>query len=101
MTHNEVKVLPDGTRVYADAHRYKPKPDEERTYARRKPDDPRAVRWRSGWLLPLELLPDEQRVMPATRLDSETLSHRAWCQCEVCVRPSAIALWRRERKLRA
>jgi hypothetical protein len=55
MTHHPIKVLPDGTRVYANYHRYTPVPD------------PRAVRFHGVWLLPLELLPEDERVLPATR----------------------------------
>lgn len=69
MTHRPIRELEDGTRVYADYHRYTPVPPEQRKYAVRKPDDPRAVRWRGDWLLPLETLPDEDRLLPATRPD--------------------------------
>lgn len=98
MTHRPVKVLADGTHVYKDYHRYKPMPDHLRKNKVRRPDDPRAVRWGGQWLLPLDLLPDEQRVMPETRPDSDTLEHRAWCTCEVCSRPEAAILWRRRAK---
>lgn len=69
MTHHPIKILEDGTRVYANYHRYKPMADELRTNKRRKPDDPRAVRFHTRWYLPLDLLPDEERVMPVTRPD--------------------------------
>lgn len=69
MTHRPIKTLPDGTRVYASYHRYKPKTAEERIYGVNKPDHPDAVRFHSRWFVPLELLPDEERVMPETRPD--------------------------------
>lgn len=72
MTHHPIRTLPDGTRVYSNGTRYKPKPRSERKYAVRKPDDPRAVRWRGEWLLPLKVLPDDERKnFPQTRPDSE------------------------------
>lgn len=95
MTHRKIRTLEDGTRVYADYHRYKPMRDEDRTYQVRKPDDPRAVRFGSTWYLPLELLADEQRTMPETIPDAETLAHPAWCMCHVCRRPQATEVWRR------
>lgn len=79
--------LEDGTRVYENGHRYKPLAPEERKRAVRKPDDPRAVRWRGEWLLPLPLIPDDERHLPATRPDSSAKGHRAGCRCTVCKRP--------------
>jgi len=67
MTHHPIRELEDGTRVYANYHRYRPKPISERTNGVNKPDDPRAVRFHTKWFLPLDVLPDEQRVLPATR----------------------------------
>jgi hypothetical protein len=67
MTHHPIRVLEDGTRVYANGHRYKPKTMAERKYGVNKPDDPRAVRFHTKWFLPLEVLPDAQREMPVTR----------------------------------
>ena len=67
MTHRPIRTEADGTRVYASGHRYKPMADEDRTYKVRKPDHPDAVRWHTVWLLPLDLLPVEERVLPATR----------------------------------
>lgn len=102
-----IRVEPDGTRVYAKGLRYKPKPPEERTYAVRKPDDPRAVRWGGQWLLPLPLLEEADRVMPATRPDSDAYDHmsrNANCRCQVCVRPAAERWrnrWRRDHGLRS
>lgn len=67
MTHREIKISPDGERIYADGHRYRPLSPEERTHAVRRPDDPRAVRFHGLWFLPLEVLPDDAREMPQTR----------------------------------
>lgn len=67
MTHRPIRVEPDGTRIYASYHRYTPMADEDRTNQRRRPDDPRAERFHGKWFLPLDLLDDEQRVLPATR----------------------------------
>lgn len=66
MTHRPIKVLEDGTRIYASYHRYTPMADKDRTNKRRKPDDPRAVRFRANWFLPLPVLPDDERTMPVT-----------------------------------
>lgn len=88
-------------RIYACGHRYTPVAPEARRYAVRRPEDPRAVRFGGSWFLPLELLEDAQRVMPATRPDSETLEHRALCRCEVCRRPAALELWRRRARARS
>jgi hypothetical protein len=66
VTHKEIKTLEDGTRVYACGHTYKPMADSERKNKRHKPDDPRAVRLGQRWYLPLDLLPDAERVLPET-----------------------------------
>jgi hypothetical protein len=96
MTHRPIRrVEPDGTRVYADYHRYKPVPVEKRKTKIRKPDNPDAILWNGNWYLPLDVLPEDQRVMPETRPDSLTLEHGARCRCEVCLRPEAAILWRR------
>jgi hypothetical protein len=87
--------LEDGTRVYDHGLQYKPLAPEERKYKVRKPDDPRAVRFKGDWLLPLPLLPDENRVWPETVADDETLRHKAWCRCYVCNRPIASEVWKR------
>lgn len=106
MTHRPIQVEDDGTRVYADYHRYRPKPLAERVYAVRKPDDPRAVRFGSRWFLPLDVLPDEHRTMPATRPDEDAYAHmdsNLLCRCDVCQRPAAERWrrkWRREHRLR-
>jgi hypothetical protein len=102
VTHHPIRTEPDGTRVYSNGTRYKPKAPTERAYAVRKPDNPRAVRWRGQWLLPIVVLPDEQRVWPETRSDEEAYEHRAVtanCRCRVCMRPDAERWrqkWRRE-----
>lgn len=106
MTHRPIKVLEDGTRVYASYHRYKPMADEDRVNKVRKPADPRAVRFHGSWFLPLDLLPDEHRVMPETRSDEEAYDHahkRPRCRCHVCKRPEAERFkrrWRREQGMR-
>lgn len=104
MTHHPIRTLPDGTRVYSNHHRYKPKPPEERTYAVRKPDDPRAVRFRGDWFLPLETLDDDARVMPETRPDTDAYDHMPRpCKCDVCRRPHAqrwVRKWQRDNGLR-
>jgi hypothetical protein len=95
VTHRVIKDEPGGVRHYKCGHRYTLMADEDRTNGRRKPDDPRAVRFHGIWFLPLDLLPEDQRVMPETRPDEETLEHRAICRCDVCRRPQAAVLWRR------
>lgn len=106
MTYHPVKVLEDGTRVYSTYHRYKPMADEDRTNKVRKPADPRAVRFHGTWFLPLDLAPEQERQMPATRPDSDAYEHMSsntLCGCEVCSRPSAEKVrrrWRRDNGLR-
>ena len=106
MTHRPVRVMPDGRRVYADGHVYRPVPAAERKRAVRKPQDPRAVRWGGEWLLPLPLIPERLRRMPETRPDSEAYDHmeRTFnCRCEVCSRPDAKRWrnrWRKDNGLR-
>lgn len=93
-----VRIEPDGTRVYASYHRYKPIPLEERKYGINKPDDPRAVRFHGQWFLPLDVLDDAERDMPETRPDSDAYDHMTTnllCNCRVCVRPAAEQ-WRRK-----
>jgi len=59
-----IRTLPDGTRVYEGGMRYKPVPQERRKYRVRRPDDHRAFRVGGEWHLPLQLLPDEERLWP-------------------------------------
>lgn len=96
MSQAKYRTEPDGTRVYTTGNRYKPVAEEDRVLGRRKPDHPEAVRFYGRWFLPLDLLPDEARTMPETLPDALTLEHRAWCTCEVCQRPQARILWRRQ-----
>jgi hypothetical protein len=92
-----VKVLEDGTRLYSNGTKYTPVPAEQRKKLRRKPTDPSAVRWAGEWLLPLDLLEEDQRQLPETRPDSLAYDHmaRAYkCRCPVCKRPEARR-WKR------
>lgn len=105
MTHHEIKTLPDGTRLYSNKTKYRPKTAEERKYKVRKPDDPRARMYNREWFFPLELLDEGDRVMPeATRADTEAYDHMSKprrCKCDVCRRPEAKRwklLWRREKR---
>ncbi len=95
MSGGPVRIEADGTRVYASGHRYRPVAPEARRNRVRKPSQPGAVRFRGDWFLPLETLPEAARAMPETRPDDQTLEHRASCRCQVCLRPQAVALWRR------
>lgn len=103
--HPLVRVEPDGTRVYSNYHRYRPVPADQRKYAVRKPDDPRAVRFRGEWFLPLELAPEDGREMPETRPDTDAYDHMSTnltCRCVPCLRPEAERWrrrWRREQGL--
>lgn len=72
----EIRVEPDGTRRYYGGMKYTPVPDSERKYKRHKPDHPDAFRWGDRWYLPLEFLPDEDRVMPETLTRSSSRSRR-------------------------
>lgn len=104
MTHHPIKVLPDGTRVYSNGTRYKPKAVEDRAYAIRKPPVEGAERLGGTWFLPLELLPVEERLLPETRPDTDAYDHMTKprrCKCLVCKRPEAKRwklLWRREQR---
>jgi len=99
VTHRPIRQLPDGTRLYADYHRYTPVPPEKRKRQVRKPEDPRAVRFHGQWLLPLELLEDHRRgPLPQTRPDTDAYDHmnvNVLCRCDVCLRPEAER-WRRK-----
>lgn len=99
-----IRVEPDGTRVYSNHTRYKPMPDSQRKNSVRKPEDPGAVRWYGEWLLPLDLLGDDQRVLPETRPDTDAYDHMTKprrCRCYVCLRPEAKKWkrqWRKDRR---
>lgn len=101
MTHKPLRrIEADGTRVYSGYERYTPVPLEERKNGINKPDDPRAVRFHTRWFVPMDLVPDNERVMPETRSDEEAYYHALktlLCRCKVCVRPSAVAFRNRAR----
>lgn len=87
-----LRVEEDGTRVYANYLRYKPVPLEDRKIGVNKPDDPRAQRFYGRWFLPLPLVPDEARIVPETRPDTDAYDHALItvnCRCRVCMRPQA------------
>ena len=102
MTHHVIKVLPDGTRIYSNYTRYKPKAD--RVYGIRKPAVEGAFRVGGTWYLPLSLEPLEARSWPETRPDTDAYWHASKprrCKCKVCRRPEAKwwrNLWRREQR---
>lgn len=102
MTHNELRrIEPDGTRVYSNYEKYTPVPTEKRKYGINKPDDPRAVRFGGNWFIPMDLVPEPERVMPETRSDEEAYTHALktlLCQCKVCRRPEARVFRERARK---
>lgn len=93
-------------RTYKNGITYTPVPLDERKIGVNKPDHPGAVRFYGRWFLPLDLLPQEDRVLPATRPDSDAYDHMSkpyGCSCEVCRRPAAERWkrkWRREHGLR-
>ena len=92
-----LEILEDGTRVYSNYTRYTPVPAEQRKKSRRKPDDPRAIRWKGDWLLPLTLLEEDKRTLPETIPDTVAFDHayRKYCPCPACRRPTARA-WRKK-----
>jgi hypothetical protein len=104
VTSNPIKVLEDGTRVYSNRVKYRPKADHERIYKKRKPDHPQAVLYQGNWYLPLDLLPPEERVLPVTRADTDAYDHASKprkCKCDVCKRPESRRWrnqWRREQR---
>lgn len=106
MSIHPVQILADGTHRYKGRTKYKPIAPEDRKYGVNKPDDPRAVRHFGVWLLPLDVLDDGARVMPATRADSEAYDHMSTnllCHCDVCSSPYAERWrrkWRRDHGLR-
>lgn len=93
MTHLPIETLPDGTRVYSNGMKYKPVPEEERVYARLKPDDPEAVFFKGEWWIPMDFIPDEWRPpFPETRPDTDAYDHMTKprkCRCYVCLRPES------------
>lgn len=96
MTHHAIKILEDGTRVYSNGTRYKPKALEDRKYGIRKLEG--AIFFRGEWYLPLDLSDPANRVMPETRADSDAYEHREkkfHCRCLVCKRPEAKR-WRQK-----
>lgn len=100
MSWHPIKILEDGTRVYSNWTRYTPVEKAARKYNVRRPDDPRAVRWYGEWLLPLDLLADEARVMPETRPDTDAYLHvdkPRKCICFVCRRPESER-WKQMRR---
>lgn len=87
-----VRVLEDGTRVYANGVKYKPVAPNIRRNKVRKPEHPNAVRWHGLWIILPELRAEEARVLPETRPDTDAYEH--WlkgrgCKCEVCSRPES------------
>lgn len=94
-----IRIEEDGTRVYSNYTRYKPKAPGERKNAVRKPDDPEAFRFRGEWLWPLPLLDEDKRPeIPETRPDELAYDHmfyRQRCKCDVCRRPQARK-WRKK-----
>lgn len=67
-----------------------PRYDENGNLIRRKVGRPRKGEPEAWEALPLihHLLPEDERVMPAeTRPDSEALTHKSTCMCNVCMRP--------------
>jgi hypothetical protein len=87
-----VRVLEDGTRVYANGVRYRPVSDDKRRNKKRRPEDPRAVRWYNQWVILPELVADDDRSMPETVPDSEAYNHwleKRGCRCFICKRPES------------
>ena len=104
MSRHPIKVLADGTHVYSNGTKYKPKSLEERKYAIRKPDVEGAILYQGIWFLPLDLLPLEERTWPETRPDTDAYEHASKprrCKCDVCRRPESRRWrnqWRREQR---
>jgi hypothetical protein len=92
MTYHPIKTLPDGTRVYSNGTKYKPKRPEERINKILKPEIEGVVWWGGRWCPPLVLLQEELRQLPETVPDEEAYEHAAKprrCKCHVCQRPQA------------
>jgi hypothetical protein len=92
------RVEADGTRVYSNYYRYRPMEAKDRKNQVHKPSDPRAVRFNAKWFLPLEVLSDDARTMPATRPDEDAYDHMPRpCRCDVCSRgPAIVGRWQRK-----
>lgn len=94
MTLHPIRILPDGTRVYSNYTKYKPRSGDERTYRKFPEEDPRAYRWQKTWFWLRDVLEDSERKLPETRPDSEAYDHarnRAeMCWCDVCCRPASM-----------
>lgn len=105
MTHHEITVLEDGTRVYSNRTKYKPVALKDRKYKVRKIEG--AIFFRGEWFQPLDLTDPAERVMPETRPDSDAYDHiekKLVCKCSICKRPAAERWrrkWRRDHGLRA
>lgn len=86
-----LRIEEDGTRVYSNYTRYKPKSPSERKYNVRKPADAEetgAERWKGEWLLPLQVLPDDERQpLPVTVSDDMAALHDLGCRCTPCLTP--------------
>ena len=101
-----VQILEDGTRVYSNYTRYTPVPKHLRKREVNKPDHPDAVRFHDQWFLPLDVLPDDLRLAPETRPDTDAYEHMGrgkLCTCAVCLRPEAQAWqtkWWKDRGVR-
>lgn len=97
MTLHPIRVLEDGTRIYSNHTRYKPKAASERKYKVRKPADPGAVRWGGKWWVKPQVVEENQRIMPLTRPDRAAFDHfmegKKRCRCEVCMRKEG-RVWR-------
>lgn len=100
MSHHPVRVLEDGTRVYSNGYRYKPKAAGDRVRKINKPDVPGAVLFGSRWVVPSVVLDDDKRgPVPETRSDEEGYGHTLYCGCVICKRPAVDAVkWRRWKK---
>jgi hypothetical protein len=83
---------PDGTRVYDHGKRYKPLALHERKYRK----FPAGTIWHGGKPFgPLSLLPDSERLFPATRSDDEAAKHQLGCRCVSCSVPRVQKLKRK------
>ena len=104
MSLHPIRVLEDGTRVYSNGTRYRPKTPEERVNRVLKPAQEGAVLWSGAWYLPLDLLPLAARSWPETRPDTDAYDHAGKarrCRCHVCLRPQARkwrSKWRRDQR---